>query len=234
MCGSDIPIPECRLQVHQPTVKEISMIGETDYFVGVQTFCINKNLITLDESVLSTITNFQIFMTVMQEQETADKKFAVQQIMPLFFPKYKVSFTPRSIIFIDGNESIMIDETNFDILQQTISSICCLTSSSHDQSTFNPQSKKAREIAQKLMQGRQRVAAQKGGSNSSVLSQYISTLVVGCSSMSLDDCLKLTVFQLYDLIQRYGLYINWDIDIKSRLAGAKIEKPPEDWMKNIH
>jgi hypothetical protein len=41
--------------------------------------------------------------------------------------------------------------------------------------------------------------------------------------MSLDDCLNLTMYQLYDLVERYSLYINWDIDIRSRLAGGKPE-----------
>jgi hypothetical protein len=38
--------------------------------------------------------------------------------------------------------------------------------------------------------------------------------------MSLNDMMNLTVYQLYDLIERYSLYTHWDIDIRSRLAGA--------------
>ena len=34
MCGNDIPIPECQLIVHQPSIKEISYIGEKDFFAG--------------------------------------------------------------------------------------------------------------------------------------------------------------------------------------------------------
>jgi hypothetical protein len=34
MTGADIPIPECQLTVHQPTIKEIGMIGEKDFFIG--------------------------------------------------------------------------------------------------------------------------------------------------------------------------------------------------------
>ena len=52
--------------------------------------------------------------------------------------------------------------------------------------------------------------------------------------MSLNDCLNLTMYQMYDLVERYSLYLNWDIDIRSRLAGAKGDKPVENWMKNIH
>jgi hypothetical protein len=52
--------------------------------------------------------------------------------------------------------------------------------------------------------------------------------------MSLQDAMDLTMFQLYDLIERYMLYLNWDMDIRSRLAGAKPDSQPENWMKNIH
>ena len=91
-----------------------------------------------------------------------------------------------------------------------------------------------KEIAEKLMRGRQRVAAQKGDQSASIFSQYVSTLTVGIKSMSLQDCLNLTMYQLFDLMDRYSLYTSWDIDVRSRLAGAKIDSEPENWMKNIH
>ena len=46
--------------------------------------------------------------------------------------------------------------------------------------------------------------------------------------------MKLTMFQLYDLIERFTLYMAWDLDIKQRLAGGKPEEHPDNWMKNIH
>ena len=52
--------------------------------------------------------------------------------------------------------------------------------------------------------------------------------------MSLIDCMELTLYQLLDLIERYSLYVNWDIDIRSRLAGASPGDSPDNWMKNIH
>jgi len=42
------------------------------------------------------------------------------------------------------------------------------------------------------------------------------------------------MFQLYDLIERFSLYLSWDVDIKSRLAGANPGKEVDNWMKNIH
>ena len=86
------------------------------------------------------------------------------------------------------------------------------------------------------MKARQRIAAQKAAEqgDSSVFAQYVSTLTVGLGSMSLHDCVNLTMYQMYDLVERYSLYINWDIDLKSRLAGAKPDKPVDNWMKQIH
>jgi hypothetical protein len=38
--------------------------------------------------------------------------------------------------------------------------------------------------------------------------------------MGLQDIMNLTLYQLYDLVERYKLYMSWDLDIKSRLAGG--------------
>ena len=235
MCGIDIPVPECQLIIHQPRIKEIAYIGEQDFFIGVQTLCIDKKTFIQDKALLESTNNFQIFMTIMSEKETADKKLAVQQVCTLLFPDYKVNFTPRSILMTSQNNGIItIDENNFEALQSIIISVCCLRSGPGDQQQFNPANEKAAEIAKKLMRGRQIVAQQKGGTNTSIFSQYLSTLTIGLHSMSLQDLMDLTMFQLYDLIERYMLYINWDMDIRSRLAGGKPDSQPDNWMKNIH
>ena len=234
MCGIDIPIPECQLVIHQPRIREIAYLGEQDFFTGVQTLCIDKKMMIQDKALLDTTNNFQIFMTIMSEKETADKKAAVQQVCTLLFPDCKTIFTPRSIILQGKSGMITIDENNFEPMQQIVTQICCLRSGPGDQQSFNPVNEKAAEIARKLMRGRQIVAEQKGETNTSIFSQYLSTLTVGLHSMSLQDLMDLTMFQLYDLIERYMLYINWDMDIRSRLAGGKPDSKPDNWMKNIH
>ena len=234
MCGTDIPVPECQLTIHQPRIKEIALIGEADFFTGVQCLCLNKSMFVEDESALSTTTNFQIFMTVMSEKEAIEKKIAVQQVCMLLFPDMKVTFTPRSMLLIGDGRTVIIDDSNFSYLQEMLSTICCSKTGPMDQQAFNPANAAAKEIAEKLMRGRQRVAAQKGEQNVSVFTQYLSTLTIGVGSISLSEAMDLTMYQLYDLVERYMLYLNWDIDIRARLAGAKPESQVENWMKNIH
>ena len=233
MTGIDIPVPELQTAVHQPTIKEISYIGEQEFFIGAQCLTLNKSMFVQDKEVLENINNFQIFMMVMNEKEAKDKRNATQQVLQLLLPSYKVLFTPRTLIFSQEGQNTIVDETNFEFFQEVLKLVFCAKNGPMDQQSFNPENQKAREIAEKLMRGRARIAAEKGGSNSSVLSQYLSILTIG-TSMQLQNLMDLTMFQLYDLIERYDLYINWDIDLRSRLAGGKPDKHPDNWMKNLH
>ena len=236
ICGSDIPVEKCQLVIHQPSLKEISLIGEQDFFIGVQCLCLYKNMFVIEQGkdVLSDINNFQIFMMIMQEKEAKDKKKATKQVLTLLFPDYNILFTPNSLLFQQQDkENIIIDENNFEILQEAFRLIFCMKNAPMDQVAFNPQGKKAKEIADKLMRGRERIAAEHKENNTSVFSQYMSILSIGLS-MQLLDLTQLTMFQLYDLFERYTLWVNWDLDVRMRLAGGKPDDKPDNWMKNIH
>ena len=234
MCGSDIPIPECQVTVHQPSIQEISMIGEKVYFTGAQCLSLHKEMFIEDKNLLSQINNFQIFMTILQEKKAADKKEAVQQTLSLLFPKKQILFTPNSLLLNEKEQPpIIIDVNNFENLQEILRHIFCVTIGPMDQQAFNPGGDKAREIAKKLQRGRERIAAEKGSSNASTLSQYLSILAVGLQQ-PIESMINLTMFQLYDLVERYHLWIAWDLDVRSRLAGGTPDSKPDNWMKNIH
>ena len=235
MCGTDLSVPSCQLSIHQPKIKEIALIGEQDFFMGVQVLCIDKTMVSEDKTLLSDINNFQIFMMVMQEATAKDKREAAMKVLQLLFPKYKIFLTPRALALSQPEcDSITIDENNFEDLQEVFRLVFCATSEINKERNFNPANKRAKEIADKLMKARKKVAEQKGEASASIFGQYISVLTVGLQSMSLQNLMDLTMFQIYDLIERYQLFINWDIDIRSRLAGGKPDSKPDNWMKNIH
>lgn len=233
ICGTDIPVPNCQLVLHQPRLEEISYIGEKDFFSGVQTLCLHKSMFIEDKILLMTTTNFQIFMMIMSEKEAKEKKDAVRQVLTLLLPDYQILFTPNSLVFKKDDIMVAIDETNFEDFQKSLRDIFCMEDGPMDQQNFNPVNDKAKEIADKIMKGRQKVAQLKGTSNVSVFTQYISMLTIGLH-ISMLELKKLTMFQLYDLVERFMLWVNWDIDLRSRLAGAKPDEHPDNWMKNIH
>ena len=234
MCGIDIPIVDLQLVFHQPSIKEIAYIGEDVFFKGIQIVTINKTMIFQDNSLLENTTNFQIFMTLIHEKTEESKKDIVISLFQLIFPTYSVAFSPQSLIINKGQEGItVIDESNFELFQEWFRKIFDFASGDNQQS-FNPADKKAEEIAKKIMRGRQIAAKQKGENNSNIFSRYLSVLTIGLNAMPLSEAMKLTMFQLFDLIERYSLHLSWDLDVRTRLAGGSPDSKPDDWMKNIH
>lgn len=242
MTGVDIPIPELGLTMHQPRIKEISMMGERDYFASSQLVCINKEKLMAQQGQLDlqNLTNFQIFMAMVVNSESQNKQKNMDnicQVFSLLFPDYKTQFLQTGIVLTNpaAKHLVTINETNFDIFSSAIQQVVGMQSSGGG-NDFNPHGQLASRIAAKLERGRQIVNKQKngGGGQGSILGRYVSILTVALESMSLEDCLNLTTYQLFDLMNRYSLYSAWDIDIRSRLAGGKPDKEPDDWMKNLH
>lgn len=233
IAGVDIPVEECHLVLHQPKLREIALIGEKDFLNAVQCLNINKSLCgDKDESLLQNTTNFQIFMTAMLDKRVQEKKANVEQVLSLLLPNYKVTFIPQSLILMkEGQQPVSIDNSNFDTFQDIIASIFCIKPGMGD--SFNPGTEKANEIAKKLMKARQRVAQEKGESEISSFSTYISSLAIA-QQQTITEISEYTIYQLYDALERYQLWLTWDIDMKSRLAGGKPDNKPENWMKNIH
>lgn len=233
MTGADIPLTSLQATMHQPTILEISKIGDADFFTGVQLMCLQKENFIQDKTLLTQTTNFQLFIQSMNEKQLLDKRACVEQVLYLLFPQLRqVIFLPGSIVLNFGQTTVNIDENNFEEIQNVLLKVFCLDKM--EAKDFNPNSEKANEIAEKLKRARKRVAAQKNADGGNSLVKYLSVLTIGLPSMSLKDCCELTFYQMQDLVERYSLYMSWDLEIRSRLAGAKGDKPVEDWMKNIH
>lgn len=240
MSGVDIPIPELRLVVHVPTIKDIAYMGESQFFLAVQYLCLDKEALIQDETLLSSLTNFQVLMKVLEQSEDKEKKTAVIMLLKLLFPDYQPMITKNSIILakIGVNEDpILIDTNNFGTLQDILKVILCVNSVFQgDNIVYNPGNDRAKEIMNKIMAGRRKVAQLRSSENSgqSVLTRYVSILTVGIQSMSIDDCVNLNLFQLFDLMERYSGYVEWETDLRVRLAGGKPDKQVESWMRDLH
>lgn len=237
MAGIPIPIRELQLTISQPKIKDIAYMGETEFFSAMQYICINKESVVQDKSVLQVLTNFQVFMKVLQ---TTDIKNAINNLLALLFPDYACMIIPgRSILFSSEEipEPILIDDNNFDILQSYMKEVLCVNSLLQgDNIVYKPANEAAQRIANKIMEGRRKIAQIKSKENAgtSILTRYISILTIGTNTLSIQDCLDLTLFQLFDLVERYTAWVNWDTDLRLRLAGGKPDKEVETWMKDLY
>jgi len=227
--GVDIPIEECELIIHQPNFIEISMIGEKRFLSGVQVLTIDKQMFK-DGNDLSNTSNFQIFMTIMNREEGKKSKKMVIDALSLIIPNAKVNITPRSLLLNYDGKTIIIDEGNFEYFQNVLRQVFCIDIDKED---FNPANAQAAAIAEKIKKAKAKVAHLKGEDVGSVYARYISALSIGLK-IPIKDLIVCTIYQIRDMLERFSLWTSWDIDIRSRLAGADAKGKPEDWMRNIH
>lgn len=239
--GIDVPIPEIGVNIHQPTIREIAYIGEKSFYEAAQTMIIQKedfingleNITQEDKIALSQMSNFEIFLKLVEANPLSSTK--VQMLLSLLFPDFNSSIEERFIFLVNPKEqkSILINDSNFEILQEVITTILCLQSG-NTKEEFNPQGDRAREIAEKIKRGRERAARLKGEKRqqSSFLSKYISGLGIGTNTLNIHNVLDLTLYQLLNQLERYGLYTQYNISIQAKMAGAK-DVEDVDWLKDI-
>ena len=172
MTGVDIPIPELQLTLHQPTIKEISLLdSELSYFLTLQLVGFDKRILIAgqdqDNSRLATMNDFDIFMTLLTDPKVengAKRRNDFLSVLTIMFPGYVPQLLPKSIYLNNPitKHRVSIDENNFLAFKNAIVSVGGLKNNGAGQNgSFNPKGRKAAEIAAKLMRGRQRASAQK-------------------------------------------------------------------------
>ena len=212
LSGNDIPIEEIHLLLHQPTIKEIGLIGEDIFFQGCEFLSLNKNKMTSeDRNRLENISNFEIIMSIMREKNNpiAQKnKTSATMVLSLLFPTYQIQIDTNNmqIIFYQDDLSFVLDKNNYDSFINILNEVLCLGGGTD--SGYNPSGKLARQIADKLGDRQAKLAAQKGGNQKiAILSRYVSILAVG-ENKDMNSLLNYTVYQLFDEFQRYQLKLN--------------------------
>lgn len=241
LAGSDIPFPEARVTIHQPTLKEIGYIGEKAFFMGCGFLDFSKNLLNeTDKTRLDKYDDFDILMSIMVNGENAAKntiEYALS-VLSLIFPLYEVSVRKDTvaIILTKDEQEFYIDKTNFSKFKDVIVTMFNLNPGGSDSDKYNPQGDMATRIAEKfkkrqeqLNKAKEEIDPEKGVS---ILSRYASILAVGLQK-DLNDLMQYTVYQLYDEFQRFQLKIQWDAYIQARMAGAKDLEEVDNWMIDL-
>ena len=240
LAGSDIPFPEARVTIHQPTLKEIGYIGEKTFFMGCGLLDFSKDLLNIpNKEKIQEINEFDILISIMinrddSTKQVVDSAFAV---LSLIFPLYEVSVreNPVAIILKKDLEELEINKKNFSQFKAILVSMFDLKNQNQSEK-YNPQGDMAKRIADKfkqrqkqLNQFKEEFDLEKGVA---VLSRYASILAIGLQK-NLNDLMKYTVYQLYNEFQRFQLKVQWDAHVQARMAGAKDLEEVDNWMIDL-
>ena len=239
LAGSDIPFPEARVTIHQPTLKEIGYIGEKTFFMGCGFLDFSKNLLnSTDKNKLSEINDFDILMSIMinRNEEVSSTVDSALAVLSLIFPLYDVEVRKDKVAIIlkQDSQEFEINKTNFPIFKSIIVEMFNLKHNDND--TYNPEGSLSKKIAEKFKKRHEHLNKLKEEINLekgiSVLSRYVSILAVGLQK-DLNQLMNYTVYQLYDEFQRFQLKTQWDAYVQARMAGAKDLEEVDNWMIDL-
>lgn len=239
LSGADIPFIEGTITIHQPTVYEISLIGEEAFFAGCELLKFSKDILTdKDKTKLFNYSDFNILLSIINDKSGSmshDVSCALL-VLQLMFPQYEIDIQQYEIVFREldyRNICGRLNDANFQAFKDILISMFCLNNKDIA-AEYNAQGDLAKSIANKFKKRKQQLADLNPKPNKvAIFSRYISILAVG-EHKDINSFMKYTVYQLFDEFQRFELKTAYDIHLKAQLAGAKDLKEPEDWMKDIH
>ena len=240
LSGSDIPFPEAKITIHQPTLKEIGYIGEHSFFLGCGLLNFSRDLLNdVDKSRLDNINDFDILMSIMlnTSDATKDNVNCALLVLSLIFPLHNAEVRTNGVIaLVNEKETCEINKKNFSIFKEKLVDMFCLDLGEKSSDKYNPSGSMAEKIAKKFQKRHAQLEKLKNetskGKKLSVLSRYASILAVGLQK-DLNELSNYTVFQLYNEFQRFQLKVQWDAYIQARMAGAKDLDEVDNWMIDL-
>ena len=240
LSGNDIPFPEARINIHQPTLKEIAYIGEEAFFIGCGVLDFSKDILdTKDKVNLSNYDDFDIFMTIINRKDASIKYSldCAKLVLTLIFPLYQLEVRNEAIVLKKDEQEYYIDKNNFLQFKNIISTMFNLKMGQDEKEKYNPSGSMSKRIADKFKKRHEQLLQMakeqtNGGKRISILSRYASILAVG-TQKTWENLLQYTVYQLFDEFQRFQLKMQWDAYVQARMAGAKDLDEVDNWMIDL-
>lgn len=233
---NDIPFPEGRINIHSPEMNEIALIGEKSFNIGCRFLNFSKNLITVqDNSNLENMTDFEIFMSVMNTREKLEYRTDTLLVLSLLFPAYEIKFEQDKIVLKQGEEVGEINKDNYSMFKDIIQKIFCLEKTAEEE--YNPADGLAKRIADKLKKRHEQLNHSKSEDAEnikvSIYMRYISILAVGLRK-DINELMHYNIYQLNEEFIRFQKKQDFDMYIKAKMAGASDLEDVDNWMGDLH
>ena len=126
LSGNDIPFPAAQITIHQPTIKEIGLIGEEEFFTGQQILTFSKDILTEEDKMnLEDKTNFDILIAILRERNAVMQKNrnCVEMVLALIFPWYTINISNDGIVLEKEEERHLINNDNFEAFKVIFNSM---------------------------------------------------------------------------------------------------------------
>lgn len=235
MSGEDIPFMSANIIIHNPTIQEITKVFlyENNFLTGFEFLFFSKDKIGEEEQrVLAALSDYEILITLLNnEQSTPMKKqiMLLKKFLQLLFNNYEIEYREDSIVLKQGEYICIIDENLFNQIKDIVKQM--FPFKNKEELDFNPQNERARQIAEKIKKGKAIVEKEKRDNDGiiSLFEKYISILTIGLQ-IPINELYQCTVFQLFNMFERYEKKLTYDVHLQAQLAGATGMKQVDHWM----
>lgn len=200
---------------------------EQDYFIALQVFRMNKESLKITSPE---VTDWAVLNESLTQQIDGipDLKDLIVRFLRLFVAK--INFGPRSFIIPTKDGMANIEPEQLGELQALVGRVGGAHLLKPNEEEFRPINRQAAAIAEKMKKARARLRAQQPQNTSrGFISRYIRAVSTATSNTLQDTC-NMTLYQLDQAMQTYLAYEAYDLEVRSRLAGAKGDDKLIHWM----
>jgi hypothetical protein len=199
------------------TLREIIKYGYTKYLLKLNVFTLEASQLVGDDSKDLDINAFDI-VAIHGGDELREE---LEKALKLFLGDDAIVDVRKKIIYVGDR---VIDRENFDKVREVLKWQNALKKFGEDSTTEEEESESVRRIKEKLKRGRDLVAkAKKEESEDGDIDLADILRAVASKSFSLNklNIYDLTIFQLYEEFKSLELLDQYELSIKSLMAGAK-------------
>ena len=235
LSGEDIPLTSSNIIIHNPTIQELAQffLDETSFLTGFEFLFFSKDKMSKNEQqMLSALSDFEVLLALLSMTNDSPMKNqldCLKKFLLLLFKNYDIEYKKENIILTKDKHLIVIDEILFSEIKQAINQI--FPFKQKEGLDFNPQNERAKQIAEKIKKGREKIQKKKkqDGQSDSLFEKYISILSIGLQ-IPMRELYQCTVYQLLNMFERYEKKEVYDVHLKAQLAGATGMKEVDHWM----
>ena len=236
LSGQDVPFVEAQVNIHQPKLSEVALIGEKDYLIGTQFLLFDKEkyLTEQDKIDLSEQSNFQVFMSIMKSKLQSPYKTNALMVLQILFPEYNIKMGENGIELERGEITSYITEQNFEQYQDLVKVICSL-GKNKDKAEYKPIDAFAKKIAEKINKGKQKRNKQngtEGDEDISIIYKMAVTLSVGLG-IGMSEVMDYSIYRANVLYNTFQAKKQFDNLFRIKLAGGGEKDELINWENEI-
>lgn len=217
--------------IYPLTLDEINQIGYSKYNFYITLLLIDKDSLKKADVDISDFSSFDIIYQIC----LVDKQFKENyfNMLEIFF-KETIQIGNGFFYFGNLNEKRIIFRDNFNQIIEILKQINNITTKDEE---LNPADARAKEILEKRKKAREIVAKVKNAEDNNeplTLADLVSILCANGNNINLLNVWDLTFYQFNNQFNRMKMLEDYDINIRSLMAGAdpsKIEL--KHWMSKI-